>query len=338
MRAAGFLINHPENDMNAREDFLRARRAGIGGSDIAALLGLSPWRTPVDVYLDKTAAELPAEEQSEPAYWGTVLEDVVAHEFQKRTGRRVQRVSTTLQHPQHAWMRANIDRAIVAPGSRARLDKDGRLAGAEGVLEVKTASAYKAAEWAGPDGSDALPVYYTAQCMWYLAVTGLDVCDVAVLIGGQHYAQRRVERDDETIRGLIDRAEAFWLGNVLAGIPPEPATGAEAAALFARDNGQMREIGGNAELLEAFNTLHALRAQQAEIDQQVDAITDTLKVAIGEHAGLSLDGRPVATWKAAKDSRVTDWKAVAMASGAHPDCIAHHTTTKAGARRFLLSK
>ena len=322
--------------MNARDEWLQARRKGLGGSDIGAIMGLSPWRSPLDVYLDKTDPLPPVDEQNEAMYWGATLEDVVAREYATRTGRRVQRVNAQLRHPDHHWMLGNIDRAIVADGSRARLDGTGRLQGADGILECKTASAYKAADWAGLDGSDALPIYYTAQTMWYLAITGLPWCDVPALIGGQKYVVRRVERDDETIRAMIDQAEAFWRGHVLAGVPPEPRSGAEAARLFARDNGELREIGGDGDMVQALADLRAAQERRKAAEATEDAMKDRLQLAIGAAAGLSINGLPVATWKAAKDSSVTDWKALAAALNPPAETVARFTTTKPGSRRFLV--
>lgn len=323
--------------MNAREDWLKARRAGLGGSDIAAIMGLSPWRSPLDVYLDKTDTEPPVDNQTEPMYWGTVLEDVVAREYTTRTGRRVQRVNAQLRHPQHAWMLGNIDRAIVKEGSRARLDAEGRLQGADGILECKTVSAYKASDWAGPDGSDVMPVYYTGQAMWYLAITGMDWCDVPALVGGQQYVIRRVERDDETIRGMIEQAEAFWRGHVLAGIPPEPRTGAEAARLFTKDTGDLRDISADIDMIRMVDDLRTAQSHRKAAEAAEDAIKDRLQLAIGEAAGLAVNGAPVVTWKAAKCSTVTDWKALAAFLEAQPDDVARFSSIKPGSRRFLLS-
>lgn len=333
--------------MNAPEHaaWLAQRRTGIGGSDIAAIMGLSPWRSPLDVYLDKTGAAEPIAD-SEPMYWGRRLEDVVAHEWQERTGRKVQRVNTMLRRTgADEWMLANIDRAIVAPGSRVRAGDDGAsLIGAAGVLEVKTVSAHAATDWQGADGSDALPVYYAAQGMWYLAVTGQDVCEFAGLIGGQRFVMRRVERDDDTIRGLIEQAREFWCRHVLQGLPPEPRTGAEAAKLWRRDHGEMVAIDESTAHLVALNELRTLRIRARDLDEQIDGLTDELKLAIGPASGLTVGGQPVVTWKAAKDSSTTNWQAVAndLAAIAGPDAlapiVARHTTTKPGARRFLVKE
>lgn len=331
------------NDLT-RAEWLTQRRAGLGGSDIAALLGISPWRSPLDLYLDKTGAGADDRADSEPMYWGRRLEDLVAHEWQERTGRKVQRVTAMMRHPDKPWMLANIDRAVVVDGSRARIDGAGCLRGAAGILECKTASAYAAADWRGPDGSDVLPVYYAAQCMWYLAVTGLHVCEVAVLIGGQQYAMRRVERDDDTIRGLIDRADEFWRGHVLAGVPPEPRDAADALKLWRRDTGELRPIDDNTSVLVALNELRTLRGQAKDMDARIDALEDELKLAIGPATGLSVGGRAAVTWRAAKDSTVVNWQAVTNDIGASvaPDmlsaAIQRHTTTRPGSRRFLLAK
>lgn len=321
--------------IDPRTEWLQQRRTGIGGSDIAAILGLSPWRTSVDVYLDKVGETPLDTDLGEPAYWGTVLEDVVAAEFTKRTGRRVQRVRSILRHPGRDWALASIDRALVAEGTRARAD-DGVLKGATGLLECKTGGAHALQHWRGDDGSDSLPVHYAAQCMWYLAVTGLEVCEVAALIGGQSYLIRRVERDEETIRAMFDQAEAFWRRHVLERRAPEPKTGADAAKLFQQDSGDLIDITTDPDTLALLNDLRSYRARIADIEAERDAIEDAIKARIGPASGLALDGKPVVTWKAAKPSARTDWRAVATAAGATPELIQQHTETTAGSRRLLL--
>ena len=100
-----------------RLQWLQARRAGIGGSDIGAIMGLSKWKSPVDVWIGKTGRTEPDLEMSEPAYFGIELESFVATEYSKRSGNKVQRVNQSMKHPEHRWMLANIDRAVVADGS-----------------------------------------------------------------------------------------------------------------------------------------------------------------------------------------------------------------------------
>lgn len=321
--------------LDTRAGWLQQRRTGIGGSDIAAILGLSPWRTPVDVYLDKVGQTPLDTELGEPAYWGTVLEDVVATEFTRRTGRRVQRVNSILRHPGHTWALASIDRAVVAEGTRARAES-GVLKGAAGLLECKTGGAYAAKDWQGLDGSDSLPVHYAAQCMWYLAVTGQEVCEVAALIGGNSYLLRRVERDDTTIKAMLEQADAFWRRHVIERRAPEPRTGADAAKLFPQDSGDLIDVSHDAEAIALVQDLRACNARLDEIEGQREALIDAIKLRIGEASGLAMDGKAIVSWKAAKPSNRTDWKAVAAAMGATAQLIQQHTEQTAGSRRFLV--
>lgn len=96
-----------------REQWLRERKKGIGGSDVAAILGLSKWKSAYDIWVDKTTDVLQEEYSNESIYWGNVLEEVVAQEFSKQTGFKVRRNNKILQHPEYYWMRASIDRKIV---------------------------------------------------------------------------------------------------------------------------------------------------------------------------------------------------------------------------------
>ena len=191
---------------NERVEWLKARRSGIGGSDVAAILGLSRYKTAVDVYEDKIATDEPQDVQSQAAYFGSVLEDVVAQEFSKRTGMKIQRVNKMLRMGECDWMIANIDRAIVNPEiagrvyvyDEARQIETGRQISTDMILECKTASSFIADQW-GPSQEDEIvsgkvvtehkiPLYYETQVQWYLGVTGASVCIVAVLFGGAHIA------------------------------------------------------------------------------------------------------------------------------------------------------
>ncbi len=310
--------------MNApdRAAWLAARKTGIGGSDIAAILGVSPYKSAVDVFLDKSG-QTPDSEMNEAMFWGTVLEDVVAKHYQEITSVKVQRIGDLIRHPQHTWMIGNIDRAIVTPGSRARFDT-GRLLGADGILECKTASAYKAGEWGTPDDDDAVPTNYAAQCMWYLGISGLEWCDVAVLIGGQKYLVKRIERDEDTIKGMIERAEEFWFKHIIEGIPPEPKDGDDAIKLFPRDSGRI--IEANPKTLDLLSRAVELKQQIAALELELDGdrkkgvngVMGELKAYMADATGISIGNDTLCTWKAQTSQRIdtTAFKA------AHPDIYA----------------
>lgn len=335
--------------MNARQDWLTRRQAGIGGSDVAAILGISPWKTPLDVYNSKVEPVAADEEMSEAAYWGIVLEDVVAREYATKTVSKIQRINDLVRHPEHPWAIANLDRVIVTPGSRARLDDAGRLLGADGLLECKTASAYKASDWGRDGDDDAIPVHYAAQAMWYLAVTGLPWCDFATLIGGQRFVTKRVERDEETIAVLLEKCRAFWFDHVQARRPPEPSNVDDVLKLFSADDGTT--IEANEDLLIAYNEAVVYRQQIETAEEELAKRTETIKLALKSASALAINGKPLVTWKKAKDSTKTDWQATAhdlkgwmidnkIENGVDVvrDIIDQNTKTVEGSRRFLFAK
>lgn len=316
-----------------RDEWLSARRSGIGGSDIAAILGLSPWRTPLDVYRDKVdGAEQP---ETEAMRWGRLLEDVVAREYAARTGSRVQRINAIVRKPEADWAIASLDRVIVSAGARARLHA-GRLRGAEGVLECKTVNAFSAGEWGREDDPDAVPVHHAAQCMWYLGVTGLPWCDVAALIGGQRLIIRRIERDEETIGVMFERAEKFWRDHVLARVPPPPSNAREAESMWPADNGESLEA--DEELLQAYNAAREAKARMAEAERDYEAAAERIKLALGERSALTLNGKPIVTWKVTAPRQKIDYEAVIREAAVPAEVIAKHTAVQPGIRRFVLKE
>jgi len=191
---------------------LQERANYLGGSDAAGILGLSKWKTPLQIFMSKVHPNPDNSEtriggKSEPAYWGNKLEDVVAETFAEEEGKKVYRVNETLIHPQYDFIRANIDRRVV---------------GEDAILECKTCSAYKAKDWEGEE----IPAEYILQVMHYLAVTGKDKAYLAVLIGGQKYISKEVLRDEELIKQIVDAEVTFWNEFILKKQPPM-VTGAD---------------------------------------------------------------------------------------------------------------
>lgn len=314
-----------------RAEWLEARRTGIGGSDIAAVLGLSPWRTPIDVWRDKVEPG-PEPEPSEAMYWGTVLEDVVAREYSRRTGNAVQRLNRIIRHPLHDWAIGTVDRFVVSGNSRARVGADGWIAGAEGVLEVKTVSAFS--QWGRDGDEDALPAHVEAQAQWYCAVTGLPWCDVAALIGGQRLVIVRVMRDDAIIAEMLRRAETFWRDHVLARVPPPPQSADDVVRLHPRDNGETLEA--DSELLAAYAEAREAKRIMGEAQERFDKAAERIKLALGERSALVYRGREIVTWRAARPTRKTDWAKVAYEAKVPQEIIQKYTSEGPGSRRFVL--
>ncbi|MED4581842.1 YqaJ viral recombinase family protein [Brevibacillus choshinensis] len=189
------------NTLNmTNEDWLEHRRLGIGGSDAAAICGLSRYRSPMAVYLDKLG-ELPPLEDNPKMKAGRILEPVIADWFAEDTGYKVWRRNSIFQHPDHPFMLANIDRWL--PGQNAG-------------LECKNTAEYCKDDWSGTQA----PTEYILQCNHYMAVTGADRWFIAVLIGGWDFQWRVIERDEALIKNLITIEKGFWEEHVMAKVPP----------------------------------------------------------------------------------------------------------------------
>ena len=186
----------------SREEWLQERQSGIGGSDAGTILGVNKWKSKTQLFFEKTNPELKQEVDNEYIYWGNVLEDVVAKEFENRTGKRVRRDNRMLRHPEHNFMLANLDRVVV---------------GEKALLECKTTSQYNKDQWEG----DEIPAQYLCQVQHYMAVTGFQKAYVCVLIGGNTFVTKEIDRDEELIEILLEAEKDFWENNVQAGVIPE---------------------------------------------------------------------------------------------------------------------
>lgn len=193
------------------EGWLKARTRGIGGSDVGAICGVSPFTSARQIYLNKTGqfqdALKPNDAAKERMHFGHMLEPIVADEYSQRTGNKVIAVNATLVHKDHPWALANVDRLIV--------DDDGRPVG---ILECKTTSEYMSEEWE----SGEILMSYIYQLNWYLWILGLEKGAFACLVGGNKFYYYDVFRNDELLENtIIPAAEKFWFENVLALKEPE---------------------------------------------------------------------------------------------------------------------
>lgn len=248
----------------SREEWLEKRKEGIGGSDAAAIMGASPWASPLSVYMDKVGIA-PDKPETEAMRQGTDFEDVVAKRFTEDTGIKVQKCNKMFSHPEHAWMKANIDRQLV---------------GWEGFcgLECKTTSVYNKTDFAG----GAIPPTYYWQCMHYMAVTGAQQWYLAVMVLSQSFHVFRIERDDKAIETLIAREKEFWEGNVLARVTPYPiGTDADNEAISMITAGATEMTISIDDIAGDLDTLAFLEADLAEAQKKVDAAKQMIKMRMG---------------------------------------------------------
>ncbi len=305
-----------------RDQWLAVRKGGIGSSDAAAAVGLHPYKSQLQLWMEKTGRDGglpvvdPNDDQS-PMYWGTLLEPIVAAHYTRRTGHRVRRINAVLQHPEHPWMLANIDRDVVgAPDVQ--------------ILECKTAGIHGARLW-----REGVPDYVQLQVMHQLAVTGKQAADVAVLLGGQELQVFRIERDDTLIAQLITLEQQFW-GYVERDQEP-PADGSASAelalrCLYPRDSGSTLDLSTDLEMSGVFSDLLAVRevittqtALEAQLKQRIQQRMGEATRAVFEIGEVS--------WKRSKDGTSLD---TVQLLKDHPEMAQTYAVTKPGNRRFLV--
>ncbi|WP_052142876.1 YqaJ viral recombinase family protein [Burkholderia gladioli] len=306
----------------SREDWLSVRKNGIGGSDAAAAVGLSPYMSPLELWLIKTGrdANLPkpdAGDTTEPVYWGTLLEPIVAASYTKQTGNRVRRVNAVLQHPTIPFMLANVDREIVGCCDVQ-------------ILECKTAGEQGARLW-----RDGPPEYVVLQVQHQLAVTGKQAADVAVLICGQKLEVHRIERDDGLIARLIELEAAFW--RYVETDTPPAADGSESAdralrCLYPGAGGTV-DFTDDRRLSSVFSDLVAVRAE-IEGRQAIEAkLKQTIQQAMGEAGRAQFETGSV-SFRRSKDGTGIDLQRLLADQ---PELAMQYAITKPGSRRFLVN-
>ena len=205
-----FETSVTENNQNTRvlgydneDDWHELRAKRIGGSDIGAIIGVNPYKSIVDVYVDKTEGS--NFKGNELTHWGHMLEGTILKEFSNKHKELI--VYEVPYSVINDFLIANLDGALK--------DKE---TGDYGVLEIKTTSIWNKKEWE----EDTIPQSYYAQVQHYLMFTGYRFAYVAVLIGGQQYKEFKVERNEEDIELIRNKATEFYNENILKLIPPMP--------------------------------------------------------------------------------------------------------------------
>ena len=308
-----------------RESWLRERRRGIGGSDIGAILGLSKYRSPLDVYLDKIG-EADDQEINDAMYWGTMLEQIVADEYARRTGSKVRRVNAICVADDAPWRRASVDRIV---------------AGQRKILECKTAGSHMAGDW-GPSGSDQVPDVYRAQVAWYQHVLNYDDADLAVLIGGRDYRIYHLPRDRGLEQLIVHAAAKFWLEHVCKKIPPDPICDRDLSTLYAVDNGEALDVTGDDATISAVERLADINAQIKSLEASKKDVRAQIAEKMRDASVLTVAGDPILTYKAPASHAKIDYTSVLsdLSEIAGRDVVENvvskHSAPVQGSRRMIV--
>ncbi len=296
------------------EEWLEYRKKGIGGSDASVVCGVNKYKSPIELWMEKTD-KIPCSEAGEAAYWGTRLEALVRDEFTKRTGIEVNTVNQILQHEDFPFMLANLDGTCEHPNFGTC------------VFEAKTASAYKAADW-----ENKIPDEYMLQIQHYMAVTRYAGAYIAVLIGGNNFKWKFIERDEEIISMLTELENDFW-EHVQNELPPA-LDGSSASEKFLAERFPDSIPKSKIELPETAENLiseyNSACEKLAEITEKKQKTENLLKEMLGENE-VGTSGNSVITWKSMSQERL-DSKTL---KAEHPKLYAKYSN-KISYRRFTI--
>lgn len=264
---------------------LHPTRGYIGGGTIAGVLGLSPFKTPLDEYL-QIVNELQDEITPERAEFfedRRDLEPWLAKKFTRRTGLAIVRTNVRYQDAEFEWARAEID---FEPED-----------GSNG--ETKSVHPNAVGAWGDPDAGEEPPLYVTAQAMWGMGVHAVQHCYVQAMVGFDKHLVYRIERDDDLIAEIRKQAERFWKYHVLPRRPPPPVNVDDLLRLYRTDTG--RAVEADTSIRVALEEL--CQARQAVKLNEARKLTHeyTIKAYMRDATTLLVNGQPAVTWKARTD-------------------------------------
>lgn len=263
------------------------RRNYIGGSDIAVVMGMSRWKTPLKLWLEKTGEVEPDDlSQVEAVQLGTELEEFVAQKFSRETGKQVRKQSKMYVHKDYPYMAAHIDRLIT---------------GTDEILECKTCGSHKKEEWE----DDKIPKEYILQVIWYLGITKKKKAYIAVLIGGQQFMYKSIEFDKELFDVMVDMAKEFWNKIQTKTMPNVSASDNPILLkIFPTNNEELIE---NQEIESKVIKLQEVKDEISTLTDEKEMLEVEIKNTIGENLGVLTDKFKI-TWKEQSQTKVNTEK------------------------------
>jgi putative phage-type endonuclease len=293
-----------------RMEFLQRRKQGIGGSDVAAIAGLSPWRSPLDVYYDKLNIELGADRWEEmlpigetaARYWGSVHESAIGKAYTAVTGRKIQHYNRLIVHPDKEYFIGDVDfLAYCEDGSRPAKPK-GEIVTDKGI-ECKT-SRYADDNW-GTSFTDEIPMWYLTQNQWYMGLRPvLKSFDVPSLFCGSDFRIYTVWQASEVIERIQDIADDFWNNHLKKQIPPPPRSLEEVQRFYGTAK-LGKTLMASQELEKDCLRYQEVSAARLALEKEEKELKDKIAVSMGDAEALTLpDDTILATFKEEKKGRM----------------------------------
>jgi len=295
----------------SREDWLAARHESIGASEAASILGLNPWQSKIDIFIQKTSREINQDDNLN-MWLGREMEPLLKKLFEEETGKTVHNDYKIRIDPEYGFLTTNLD---------------GMVVGEKVPVEYKTMS-----KWSGE-----VPDYYFCQLQHQMMVTGAPYIYYAVLVLGdwKQFIVEKFERNDEFIAKMRQELVSFWQDNVLQEIQPEPETEDDAKKLY-RDTFADSAVVMDDNLRERIEYLQERLSKKKEIDEEIKAVRGDIMIVMENNEAIThVDGTPIVTWKNTKDGTKFDVKTLKRD---HPELYREYLKPKKGYRRFTLRK
>ena len=313
-------MNYIPTNTLTKKEWLEGRKNYIGGSDVGAIIGLNPYKTATDIYLEKTGQKEPFEGNMFTEA-GERLEPIIAEWYADQSGHHIRNDNKIRFHKEYNFLAANIDRLISDP----------ERPGEPGILECKTISGYNARKWEQQDWP--YPPHYYAQVQHYLNVTGHKWAVIAFLQDGREFSQYYIEPNPEFIAGYMEKVIDFWNNNILKEAPPEPQTADDVLKIHPYTEDDSAETEATQEIANKYEEMKRLKSEIDELKTQYDSLKDEVQVYMNDKAILSFNGLTLATWKSGKPPMRFDQKRFKKE---HPDLAAKYTLPGNPVRRFIL--
>src|SRR5690625_2452276 len=298
------------------KEWVHERQSYLGGSELAAALGKSPYQTPLQLWMLKTGRSEPF--LSTPiTEFGHLFEPIMAEKFTELTGLRVRKISDAYEHPGHSFLRGNIDRQIVSSDRH-----DG-----PGVLEIKTTNSYRLKNEQG-----AYPRSWYYQLQHYLMLTGYEYGYIFFFERdtGIFHDPIYIERDEPFIEQNTQLAINWWRRYIVTDTPPDPVNHEDVLILYP-DAQEGTSLEANPQSYAYYKRLKNVRSRMDELKEHESALQLLLKQEIGDYERLSLADRDLITWKNQVTNRL-DTKALKKD---HPS-LCEQYTKQTETRRFTI--
>lgn len=302
-----------------RAEWLKYRESGIGSSEVATIVGLNPYETPLQLWRRKVGLDAPKQENFAMKA-GHYLEDAVVQFWKDETGREV------IKRSAGDWLIVDRDRPFlrVSPDRTYWLPDTVHSTVNKGILECKTTQ--KSID------PDDLPKHWVCQVQYQLGVAGYAQGSLAWLCSGREFGYKDLAFVPDFYQWLEESAERFWRDNILAKVEPQPISVADILLKYGRHtDGKMIETSD--EVFEAYTKLKEVRKELDALDERKKELEDTIKFAFGDAEALTYGGSTIATWKASKPSMKLDEKGLKAKEPELYDSYLHEVP---GTRRFIL--